>query len=300
MGLRLSFLILCIFASCFSEEESKNSFFDSSLTDAEKVGLEVTLRHLFTFHEFAYTLFFDKPASFSFLPAPTVDIFPYERLYFLGEDVEFVSIPLLNPGIALSIEPWKKIKSNLHIPKYLFLEDDTSFGEETIFFINKKAFLEVVNLNLNIFKRELGSGITAQELLRQIESREKNVMTALKFNEELLGIILGYGQHNASLFKRRNYLIHLKNGIFLDEAEQINNKLDYFERKLTFEPHFSMDILGSFFLSVVMPVSFACDKDHKPTRELIKKYHAQRSKLTKIYTREDWLKIVLAKLTSNE
>lgn len=67
--------------------------------------------------------------------------------------------------------------------------------------INRRAFLNVVNENISLFRYILGSTLTAEGLLSGL-IKEKDQFYNVLNNDVLIGILLGYGTDNAILYAR--------------------------------------------------------------------------------------------------
>lgn len=172
-----------------------------------------------------------------------------------------------------------------------------------VFFINKKAFLETVDQNIETFRDVLGQDTTAVTLLSRIEN-EKAFMRFLKNSELLLGILLGYGQHNAQLFARR---IELRKYILAkaltetkplpsqgfssieEEEEFLDQKLQSFSRPVNSIPW------------MILPVQCAADLDHIETKMLQKKYARLRNEISRRYAENNkFLEWIFSQLTADE
>jgi hypothetical protein len=132
---------------------------------------------------FGYTLFGNKPLSLiideAWSPSDKGCIF-----------LKF-AIPLL-----------RKYEKNLRSKNFMLLLED---NEEmpSVFLVNKRVFLKAVRENITIFQHVLGSDITPEGLLRDIEEKKCELGTAIKKNHALFGILFGFGTRNALAFDRR-------------------------------------------------------------------------------------------------
>jgi hypothetical protein len=257
------------------------------------------LEHLFhTLMEedqFNYTLFGDKPVSLS----GDYTVTPYE--------VTLSGLP--SGGIfwrrwAL----WKEIAKDLHITKYFFIEEPAynhpGGTMSFVFFINKQAFLEAVNLHIQTFRDVLGQDTTPANLLNKME-QEQAFMKPLKNRELLLGILLGYGEHNAQLYARRMRLrnfISEKTLPILSEKplpsqgfSSIEEEEKFLQQKL--QPSFLQDYGVPWKIS---PVQFAADIDHNETKLLQKKYTLLRSEISLRYAESNnFLELIISQLVAD-
>lgn len=106
---------------------------------------------------------------------------------------------------------WKKEKSKHVFPNYYLVELPNDPNYTVLLLIHKKRFLLVVEHYLQEFQKVLGEKITPAEVLSRMTSGEYSYAEALKDNHFLLGLLLGYGKENASLFQRHMDLDPEKN-----------------------------------------------------------------------------------------
>jgi len=138
--------------------------------------------------------------------------------------------------------------------------------------------------------------MTAKGLLRKIEE-ERAVVKNLNNNEILLGILLGYGQHNAELFDQR-----LKLSKFLDQSHPIikGSSAERNEKKIA-KKLSPLSGYTYFPLWKVHPVQCAADVSRPESRRLKEKYTVLRQKINALYERnENLLELVLERLCHSE
>ena len=105
-------------------------------------------------------------------------------------------------------EIWKKNSSAFVMKNYIIkFEKDPQGNWGEILLINKRAFLQVCERNLVLFKQVLGDSITAAELLKMVADTNSTFHEVIQHNQALLGIFLGYGTHNSLFFQRREKII---------------------------------------------------------------------------------------------
>lgn len=268
----------------------------NSIPEEDRKILESLFYSLFNRDHFAYTLFGDKPISL----AKTSALTPWENI-LCGCKAE--------GALYFQWEIWKKHQTIFAIKNYLLIEDlTTKSNDKTIVLINKRCFVDTVNKHLMTFKEYLGSQITAQRLLDQIEAEHKFIAT-IKDHEILWGILLGYGAHNAAMYHRRKEL-----SPFFQEKnswEQFNFECA-FQLPPTPERHFDsteeewrflnnkLQVCGDYGFSLLFIQSphFVADLEHKETHVLINNYKVQREKISEIYAKGDFLEITLSQLSS--
>jgi hypothetical protein len=149
--------------------------------------LEIFFQDLLFQRGFAYTLFGNKPISIEY----------YDR--------EDPNKPELFLSSAEGYKTWEKyaglFPSREHI--FLFYEDDQENLYE-ITLINKKAFHQVVTENREKFAAFFGPEINSEKLLNLLIQKRCLWNTPMKDRDDLIGILLGFGRHNAELFQKRS------------------------------------------------------------------------------------------------
>ncbi|WP_148300673.1 hypothetical protein [Candidatus Protochlamydia sp. R18] len=259
-----------------------------SIPEDDREVLSRLFYQLMNNDHFAYTLFGDKPVSVTanFILTPYGNIFC--RMKCGGYFWEKWKV-------------WKKYEHLFPMKNYLLLEESAQTNTKNIFFINKKWFVKTICQHLKIFETILGENITPKNLLNKIE-RSQNFFSVIKENPILLGILLGYGQHNAELYSRRNDLRQFidfkqipkipykmlkpsKQFVSLEEEYQyLNSRLKPFS-----DYH--------YLPLIISPVHFVADYRHSQTVELQKKYQKLRGKISAIYSQGDFLEITLFEMT---
>ncbi len=245
----------------------------------------------------AYTLFGDKPVSLS---------------------SEFTITPLQNILCRMTCgsifwkrwEIWEKYKNNLPLTHYLLIQENHPYRSVgSVFLINKSAFVKTVNEHIALFKKILGPNVNGEELLEQVEKQQK-FSPVIQNNVLLLGILLGYGVHNAKLFAK-------KDRVFLfvvDEMMPFQEKLPQLPLKapLPSKGFSSIEEEYAFLKSHLKPfgdydyslltmqsVHFMADPEHAETKDLKQKYQELRSKISAIYAQGNFLEITLNQLISH-
>lgn len=286
LSARLIIVFSLWLANCIAEPVVDTAL--CQLSEEDKKYLNAIFHILVDSDQFAYTLFGDKPVSLSghYL------VLPYDtglRGIIFRRDF----------WRAWSI--WKRVQTKLPISNYIFIEEAaynfTENGMKFIFFINKDSFVRVVDQNIEIFNSVLGHRTNGQQLLAQMEAA--NAFMPIILNDQtLLGILLGYGKHNAQLYARRDNLrrnklsgalprIVLSRGFstLKDEEEFLNQQL---------QPAASYD----FDAQTIAPVQFAADLTHQETKHLQKKYSQMRQKICSMMVdNEKFLALILTQMT---
>jgi hypothetical protein len=231
------------------------------------------LNHLFTLifleQDGAYTIFGDKPLSLT-------------GAFILPTWQTTLSRKGGCMGHLWKI--WQNYQHLFQFKKYIMTSEISKIGPSDrtafhIFVINKKAFINTVIKHLALFEYVLKKRIDPKEFLEDIASDRTSVWNSIDHNEFLLGILLGYGEHNASIFKKRKH--H-----FLSDSvlKSIQSKPASFEE-------------NNHPMMFVKPVQFVSDWEHSKTIALQEKYRRLRGEISAIYAKGDFLEITLSKLT---
>ncbi|MBS0621841.1 MAG: hypothetical protein JSR80_02640 [Verrucomicrobia bacterium] len=94
---------------------------------------------------------------------------------------------------------WNRIASE-EAP-FAFIPGTTDWGD-IVLWVNKAAFLTVVEENLLFFQAILGPLLTPEGLLQEFLTPGVNPLKVLRFNKALFGILLGFGKDNSSFYAR--------------------------------------------------------------------------------------------------
>jgi hypothetical protein len=270
---------------CQKIKENIDCMIDAMQED-ERLSLEKLFQRMFNHDHFSYTLFYDKPISLS--GDFTITPFQIDQ-----------SIPC-GGCFWKNWEIWKKYQKDFPMIRYLLIEGSLDKNRKAIYFINKKAFIKTVNKHLDLFRKELGENITAIILLNKIEENHK-FLSFLHNNQMLLGILLGYGEHNAELFSKRH---HIRLFVNIDKFPKVPFKVPSpsknFDSLLDeFNAYFSvLRPFGDYGYSplIIKSVHFVADPNHPTTLFLQKKYKEERGKISAIYAKGNFLKITLSQL----
>jgi hypothetical protein len=104
-----------------------------------------------------------------------------------------------------------------------------AFHTNTIILINKTQVLSAISQNLDLFTLKLGKEFQPKEFLKQICYTEKPLFEFLK-EEDLIGILLGFGRVNGVLFNREHEIAGYLQTKFtppfscLEEINQLSSK----------------------------------------------------------------------------
>lgn len=229
------------------------------IPDQDQLKLEALFHDLINQDHFGYSLFGDKAVALSGHAVIT-----HWENFILSRCTE--------GSFWDKWSIWEKYHTTLPMKNYLFLREPSPFHQaEMIVLINKKAFLKTLQAHLETFKTILGYEIQPEQFLLEIELGKKTFMNSIKGNVALMGILLGYGKHNATLYAH-------KRKIFKDSCLK----------------GYGEGCLPS--LLRVNSLDFMADLKHEETQKLHKKYCKLRNKLSLIYANGSFLKPSLIKL----
>lgn len=190
-------------------------------------------------------------------------------------------------------ETWVKYRSQFPTPNFLLIKEESKNVEGTswIVFINKQVFVETINNHRLAFQEVLGK-VTPQELLRKLESDNVTLQDIVQGSDLLLGILLGYGEHNCRIYDERkrneqyrNTMKCLLNQTLVSSIskEEIENRVNSF-RPINYQ---------SYILKV-NPVSFCADTTHRENKQLGDKYQNLNEAISKLYKDRDVLETTLS------
>lgn len=290
--------IYFVFASFFLIASEDVSNLISTLQTIPKHDLyeiKKLFQILFKEGEFAYTLYSDKPMSMSDHLLNEVEQFNFIDLLSLKENCLNIFSHNNEPHRHF-LERWKTWKKycELFPFKNFCLIEGKIFNQHRVFFINLQSFHEVVNKHITFFKKAMNMDIDSEKLFTELIHNEKDILDLLCNRTDLLGILLGYGRHNARLYHIREELeelIYFQQLLLIETTEE-RKKLEKIQSRLkSFHDH------DSFIIASTNRVMFAADPNHLETRYLREKYDRINRKIDAIYETDDWFEQTLIQLS---
>ncbi len=298
-----SFFIGCItlFCAAIGGNEIKDNFIPNLPTNQKNLLTDFLLTLAQT--PCGYVLYGDKP----------MDIATYD----------LSSVRILagtNPRTALIIkgkELWEDLNLSLDNKEYII----TSFEADSkchVVCINRKAFVQVVNENLPLFRYVLGPTVVPEKLLGELVHSKEQFYKVLKNDPVLLGILSGQGTHNAILNSRYSQLSYLYGSDRNEEFPYISKALSkswaFVPKKYNRQPSLGFRSVTEeenllekslaqstqikSFDACPLP-QFQCQADSPETKELLSRYEDQRKKVLKAVGNKNFLPEVLTKLFTN-
>lgn len=235
-------------------------------------------------HDFAYTLFGSKPMSLADYDLKAPSIFPIHK---------WIRSRYLFVKAKAGLRSWYKHRKEFDLKEFIFLDEETDLFECLVLvLINKKNMLHVLYEHQSIFKQKLGNSFTPELFLETLEKKEISLAKAIHDNDQLLGIMLGYGERNAMLFQERFDLMKAESKRKkenLPKDEELIKKLDIIESKLSDFSEFEED-------AILPPIYFLADTSHPETLELKKKYENDRQQIEKLMKKPHFADRILERL----
>lgn len=260
-----------------------------SISDNDREELELFFANLVEQDQFGYVLFSEKPIALSggFVKTPSDNV-------LIG--VETGCLCLKRWAL------WKSYFERIQFPNFLLIEENFAASPDIcfIFLINKTLFAKTIRDHSNRFSEITGCSIDPVKILSDLEQGKTTLQQAIFFNEELLGILLGFGEHNAGLFAKRRQLqgpllipLALKNEPsigFNSVEEEVSSMCGRLQNPYN-------DDFGVYRID---PVIFVADRSHPETTTLCRKYIKARARLSKLYKNQSYFDVSLKQLISDQ
>lgn len=278
--LLLTVLLTCSLPACVLHGENTKAFLES-ISSTEIQCLDRFFSAFFLNDDFSYTLFGDKPMSFSGIDKPNT-----------SSETDPLSI-----GYRQVLDVFRKYRSKFLNKNYIFVLNEDSNGT-FVYFINKSAFTNTIKTNIDIFVKEFGHNFNIAKFLEEVMKEEKFFLEIIHHHEGVLGILLGYGRRNSMLFQRKADLLgrcwayetQVKpNRAMTFDTVSIEKEIAYLDSKLgcfSEEHEYNGDL-------PVAPLGFAADIQHFETKRLKKKYQSTQKKINKIFSKRKPLIAIL-------
>lgn len=255
----------------------------SSVSRKEREALAFLLEVLITDHDFGYTIYGSKPMALGdiclTMPADLSFEHKLHYLYFRYK-------------IKRALKAWKKHKALFCSETFLILDTPENPSDcLTFIVIHRNHLLDILERNWAHFQKELGKTFTPLELLQQLESGTHTLCEAIKANDKLLGIMLGYGVRNASLFQER---AELKRA--LAEQRKFEGSVDTLMHKLNLLEMHLTDFNALDEEARIHPLYFLADPMHPETHSLNKQYENERQEILRLIEKGDFLESTLERL----
>jgi hypothetical protein len=235
-------------------------------------------------HDFAYTLFGSKPMSLADISLDMPEGLPIHKQ---------LKARLILKQTKGWLKAWEKNKDAFALNDFIFLDKEEDLFEcRVLILINKQNLLSVLHVYRSIFKEEFDDSFNPESFLNQLERRETSFAKAIHNNQRLLGIMLGYGDCNATLYQERLNLLKeiakdKKTGILSNDG--LTQKLDLLETQIGDFSEFEED-------PILPPLYFLADTSHPETIELKKKYENDRQQIERLMKKPHFADRILERL----
>jgi hypothetical protein len=259
------------------------------LSTDEIEELKLLFHYLFSATEFGFTLLGNKPMSLCFPPVRSIHISTRDHLLKIHKNED---IDLYNALITFSK---LKFKDN-----YTFITEKNKYGSPcSLFFINKEKFFRVFNENIDLFKRVYGQKISPESFITFLQTKD-NFIVELFEQHALLGILLGYGRHNAELFERRHPLFGRRKIPYTIYPKPTSPFLNLEEELCFFKKKLQLVQPNRFGFLKISKVNFAADPASLETEKLCDHYALIHRELMHLFSYDNWFEILLEKLCESE
>lgn len=295
----IRFLFFILFMTSCLRGNEQNDFtqvlgYFKSISAEEQQAIRLFFKELFFEQASSYSLFGNKPMSLSRKTLNEYSTNELLKLIRIDQCCQSLLEPYSDPSHCLKKqwEIWQKHESNFKMKNYCLVKKKMG-GQIHLIFINKKAFKAIVDNNINLFRSIIHSDLSSDMLLEDMKNENKDLLDILHHNEGLLGILLGFGTHNAMLFQKREELLQIL-GKNLQNPERIQDQIRVLDHQLQ-----SLHEHDPFIIATMNRVGFAADPHHIETIKLRNQYDRLTRIINKIYSKEDWFEQTLIQLSSD-
>lgn len=307
-GVATLFISLILLLSSGSKFSSSN----------QREDLEMFLKCLFLEPGTPYVLYGDKPMCWNdYSELHFFDRYRLQPLYEILCSVLETYHPF-NQSIKKGVSFWNmnfRDKPSNFLLKAV--KRKNAHWKVDVFLINKTNFLKVVQKHEDLFKQYLPSFSNPEEFCDKCFSSKDLASDVLENNQVLLGILLGFGKHNAELFDRRERLREELKSITKEDPRYEEVKREFYalvdllkefsaERDQR-EPQFflaaSKEERSAFLDECIEYCSlplFVVDPFSEETKELRESYEKTRREVRQLYRDNPFLEQTLSQLFPND
>ncbi len=238
-------------------------------------------------HDFSYAIFGSKPMSLADFSLEIPSNLPFDRR---------IRSKFLMFKRKASLNAWYKYRDEFDFNNFIFLDEEKDLIDcLVLILINKKNMLRLLHEHESIFKEELGDSFIPESFLAMLEKREISLAKATHNSDKLLGIMLGYGVRNATIFQERQNLIKAiakrKRENHLQE-DGLSQKLQALEAQVGCFSELDANAL-------IHPLYFLADLSHQETISLQKGYEQERQQIIELRKKADFMDVVFKRLLKN-
>jgi hypothetical protein len=272
-------------------------FFDKS-RDQTSAIYQIPQNDLETLESFFQTLFLKESFGYTIYGKKPMSVVTYNDPLYRCNLWDFDSY---NLQLRQGSECWKKYCSRIQSNDFVFLfYKNQKWGEMIL--INKQNFIDTVDQHQADFQKAFGYPISGEELISRMIKSSSEWNEVLKNSDYLMGIVLGYGRHNSSVFCRRREIEKKSyecrfslNKLKTNPAPgyaTIDEEIQTINRRF----HLYQDnSLESNFISLPF---FRSDSDSHESQELLEQYKDERKQILKIVEGGDFFQKAINKIAS--
>ena len=289
----------------FSAEKRKNSFLSQIKEKIHCISLEDQMildcffRTLVQKHCAGHVLYGSKPLCF--VGFSQTDLFSF--LPSLGLNRHDLVM-------QMGLSTWKKYASLFPMNEFALIDYQEPGGNVTILLINKRSLIQRVKNELCRIDHFYLRDDVAEEFLGKILRRDPSFFEEFEKNEEMKGILLGYGANNAKLFarkmkiwnalgeaKHKGRIYRIKPKKFTLNILHPSKGFSSLREELEFLDAKSRILNNSSSNFNFSPrVGFVADNFDSETKKLRKRYQLEQRQIPSLYANGDFLITTLAKL----
>lgn len=255
------------------------------ITDGDREELELFFANLVEQDQFGYVLFSEKPIALSggFVKTPSDNV-------LAGVETGCLCLKRW--------ELWKSHFEKIRFPNFLLIEENFAASPDIrfIFLINKTLFARTIRDHSDRIREIAGCILDPVNILADLEQGKTTLQQAIFFNEELLGILLGFGEHNSGLFAKRR---QLQGPLLIPLALKIKPSIGFNsveEEVSSISGRLQNPYDDDFGVCQIDPVVFVADLTHPETSHLCRKYLKARGRLCRLFQNQSYLMVSLKQL----
>jgi hypothetical protein len=249
--------------------------------------IKFLFEELIAWHDFAYAIFGSKPMSLADYNLKVPGGLPIHR--------RLRSWYRLKKRKA-GLEAWYKYREEFDLKDFIFLDEEKDLLRcLALVIINQKNMLKLLHEHETVFREELGESFTPESFLEKLARREISLAEATKNSQKLMGIMLGYGVRNASVFQER---YDLMKEIAKREKENLPPQENGLIAKLSTLEAQVGDFSELEKNALLSPLYFLADLSHPETSTLKRRYESDRQKIEEMMKKSDFMDKVLQRLHS--
>lgn len=228
----------------------------------------------------------------------------FESPFTVGHDLRVI----INKGL----EVWNEAGLPFEFSKFIIIDQQNKEGQSLVLFINRDAFEKTFYDNKALFQYALGSGITSAMLLDAF--RKNSFFSVLKYDNALIGLLLGFGLANSLHVGRAEKIIENLNSASTTDIffpfTFVQNKLKPPFKKIDLPPNLGFSSLQQEYQILIEATSPASDflmeyspklyfstiKNSRENIQLVRDYEETQLKIIELLNKPNWFIDLLSKL----